>query len=146
MQDQPKGWYLTTERSPEIYPTLTASDVPKLNFDVEEVIAFPIVWCTSSFLSSLWQLRVEKKKVELIKIRSDMESKVRLLRVPRLMKTSEIISKGINYMLDSKHQISHMSAFLILFQSISHPGACEYGGLTVYSPHRCWLVKESDGS
>ena len=51
------------------------------------------------------QLRVEKKKVELIKIRSDMESKVGLLRVPRLMKTSEINSKGINYMLDSKHQI-----------------------------------------
>ena len=73
-------------------PDLSPLDILQLNFDLDEELNFPIVWCTATFLSSLWLLRSDKKKVELFKIRADMESKVRLLRESRLLKTSEILS------------------------------------------------------
>ena len=73
-------------------PNLTHHDILKLNFDVAEELCFPLVWCTATFLSSLWHLRLEKKTVELIKIRADMESKVRLLRESRLTTTSDMLS------------------------------------------------------
>ena len=46
-------------------PRITPQDVLKLNFEVDEELDFPIVWCTATFLSSLRQLRTEKKRVEL---------------------------------------------------------------------------------
>ena len=59
-------------------PNINPSDILNLNFDVQEELDFPIVWCTATFLSALWNLRTEKKRVELIKIRAEMEAQVRL--------------------------------------------------------------------
>ena len=73
-------------------PNINPSDILNLNFDVQEELDFPLVWCTASFLSALWNLRTEKKRVELIKIRAEMEAQVRLLRESRLIKTTEMIS------------------------------------------------------
>ena len=61
-------------------------NVLKLNFEIDEDFDFP-----ATFLSSLWQLRTEKKKVELFKIRTDFEAQVRLLRESRLTQTTEMI-------------------------------------------------------
>ena len=72
-------------------PRITQQDVLKLNFEVDEDLDFPIVWCTATFLSSLWQLRTEKKRVDLFKIRAELEAKVRLLRESRLTQTTEMI-------------------------------------------------------
>ena len=74
-------------------PSLTKQDILAINFQTEENLLFPLVWTTASFLSSLWQLRVEKKRVELIKIRADLEASVRLLRESRLTSTIEMLSK-----------------------------------------------------
>ena len=73
-------------------PSITTQDILQLNFDDNEEMDFPIVWCIATFLSSLWQLRADKKRVELIKIRSDMEAQVRLLRESRLTNTTDMIS------------------------------------------------------
>jgi hypothetical protein len=74
-------------------PNLSTKMILTLDYTIEEELQFPIVWTTATFLSTLWQLRVEKKKVELIKIRSEMESSCRLLRESRLAKTTEMLSQ-----------------------------------------------------
>ena len=74
-------------------PSLTKQEILAINFQTEEQLLFPLVWTTASFLSSIWQLRVEKKRVELIKIRADLEASVRLLRESRLTSTMEMLSK-----------------------------------------------------
>ena len=50
-------------------PYASESDILKINFDVDdEDLLFALVWSTASFLSSLWNLRVEKKRISLSKI------------------------------------------------------------------------------
>ena len=65
--------------------------VQLLDYETDDQHHFPLVWCTATFLSSLWNLRVEKKKVELIKIRSEMEATCRLLRETRRIVTMTIL-------------------------------------------------------
>ena len=83
--------YVLLQGLKKYIPSLTPNNILTLDFEIEEEFHFPLVWCTATFLSSLWQLRVEKKKVELIKIRSEMESSCRLLRESRRCKTSQMI-------------------------------------------------------
>ena len=77
----------------QFIPTLTASDILRLNFNSEEELNFPLVWCAATFLSSLWKLRTEKKTVELFKIRSELEANCRMLRESRLEVTSSMLSQ-----------------------------------------------------
>ena len=74
-------------------PNLTKQMILTLNFQVEEELQFPLVWTTAAFLSALWNLRTEKKRVELVRIRADMEASCRLLRESRLDRTSEMLSQ-----------------------------------------------------
>ena len=76
---------------------LTPTMVLTLDYDIEESLQFPLVWITASFLSSLWQLRQDKKKVELIKIRADLEANCRLLRESRLTSTTEVLNQIFQY-------------------------------------------------
>ena len=75
-----------------ILPNLTSAKILTLNFEATEETKFPLIWSIAHFLSSIWKLRVEKKRVELVKIRTDMEASVRLLRESRLLQTTEILS------------------------------------------------------
>ena len=74
-------------------PNLTPDKVLTLELEAVEDQQFPLVWCIASFLSTLWHLRSEKKRVELIKIRSEIEANCRLLRESRLVKTKEILAQ-----------------------------------------------------
>ena len=74
-------------------PNLTTNMILTLDFQIEEEYLFPIVWTTASFLSTVWQLRTEKKRVELMKIRSELEASCTLLRKSRLSKTLEMLTK-----------------------------------------------------
>ena len=74
-------------------PYASESDILKINFDVgDEDLLFALVWSSASFLSSLWNLRIEKKRISLSKIRTDLEASVRLLRESRLHTTIKVIS------------------------------------------------------
>ena len=73
--------------------TITPTKIISHDYEFEKEMQFAIVWVTGSFLSALWQLRVEKKRVDLIKIRSEMEANCRLLRESRLEKTTEVLAK-----------------------------------------------------
>ena len=77
----------------QLVPDITPSKILTLDFDNQEEQSFPITWTIAHFLSSLWQLRVEKKAIQLIRIRSDMEASCRLLRESRLNKTSELLNQ-----------------------------------------------------
>ena len=76
-----------------IVPNMTPTKILTLDYDCQEDLSFPITWKTAHFLSSLWQLRVEKKAIQLIRIRSDMEASCRLLRESRLAGTSDLINQ-----------------------------------------------------
>jgi hypothetical protein len=74
-------------------PNLTRNMILTLNYTVEEDLQFSMVWTTAAFLSTVWNLRIEKKKVDLIRIRAEMEASCRLLRESRLTKTTEMLSQ-----------------------------------------------------
>ena len=76
-----------------ILPNLTSAKILTLNFELTEETKFPVIWSIAHFLSSVWKLRIEKKKVELVKIITDMEASIRLLRESRLLQTTEVLSK-----------------------------------------------------
>ena len=100
-------------------PTLTKQDILTINFQTEEHLIFSLVWITASFLSSLWQLRVEKKRVELMKIRTDMEASVRLLRESRLTNTIEVLSRFVNLknMKEKSETVWKRTAWLYVFET-----------------------------
>ena len=75
-----------------ILPDLTPNKVLSLNFLPPEDLNFFFVWSIAYFLSSMWQLRTDKKKVDLIKIRTDMEASIRLLRESRLYQSTAILN------------------------------------------------------
>ena len=77
---------------------ISSYKIISLDYEFEEETQFSIVWVTGSFLSALWQLRVEKKRVDLVKIRSEMEANCRLLRESRLEKTTEILAQIFSYL------------------------------------------------
>ena len=60
-------------------PNLTPIQILTLNLDTDEDQEFSMVWSIASFLSSLWHLRQEKKRIDLVTIRSEMEATCRLL-------------------------------------------------------------------
>jgi hypothetical protein len=45
--------------------TLSSTNLLTLDFDIDEEHHFPLLWITEIFLFSIWNLRVEKKKVSL---------------------------------------------------------------------------------
>ena len=74
-------------------PNLSTARIMTLDYDFEEEQHFSIVWTTGNFLFALWKLRVEKKRVELISIRSELEANCRLLRESSLNSITEILSQ-----------------------------------------------------
>ena len=74
-------------------PDLSFDDILCLNFKVEDDHELPFVWITSTLLSSIWSLRKDKKKCDLIKARADLEAKVSLLRKTKFKQATDKISK-----------------------------------------------------
>ena len=72
-------------------PEITPSRILTLDFECQEDLIFPLTWTIAHFLSSLWQMRVAKKAIQLMKTRSEMEASCRLLQESRLHKTSEVL-------------------------------------------------------
>ena len=53
----------------------------------------PIVWVVTQFLMNIWEARVKGKMADLFKVRSDLESKVNLLRETRYNNMSLVITE-----------------------------------------------------
>ena len=74
-------------------PIPNMSKVLTLNFEMEDQMEFPLVWLTSNFLKKIWDLRKEKKRCDLFRVRADLEAKVSLLRESRFSESAIIISQ-----------------------------------------------------
>ena len=79
-------------------PNLTQTDVLTLNLEMDDPMELPSVWLISGVLQKIWDLRKEKKKCDLIRIRADLEAKVSLLRETRYKESAKIISQMLSNM------------------------------------------------
>ena len=74
-------------------PGITPSQVLRLELHVDQTKETPIIWIVTQFLMNIWQARVKGKKPDLFKVRSDLESKVNLLRETRYNNMSLMITE-----------------------------------------------------
>ena len=74
-------------------PGITPSQVLRLELHVDQTEETPIVWVVTQFLMNIWEARVKGKMADLFKVRSDLESKVNLLRETRYNNMSLVITE-----------------------------------------------------
>ena len=53
----------------------------------------PVVWIVAHFLMNIWEARVKGKMADLFRVRSDLESKVNLLRETRYNNLSLMVAE-----------------------------------------------------
>ena len=59
----------------------------------------PVIWIVAQFLMNIWEARVKGKMADLFTVRSDLESKVNLLRETRYNNMSLIITEMLDNLL-----------------------------------------------
>ena len=74
-------------------PGTTPSQVLRLELHVEQTKETPIVWIVTQFLMSIWEARVKGKMADLFRTRSELESKVNLLRETRYNNLSLMVAE-----------------------------------------------------
>jgi hypothetical protein len=79
-------------------PAISPIKILTLDYDVTESLEFPLTWITVSFLSSLWSMRTDKKKVCLFKIRSDLEANCRILQETKFQNQNILTSQVVDSM------------------------------------------------
>ena len=68
-------------------PSIDVMSALCLEIQADEELELPLVWLLSTVFLSIWTLRISKSKVQLYKVRAQLEAKVNLLRETRF-KTS----------------------------------------------------------
>ena len=61
-------------------PNQDPPNVLTLNFVMEEHMELPVVWLTTNVLQEIWNLRKEKKRCILVRVRAYLKARVSLLR------------------------------------------------------------------
>ena len=74
-------------------PGITPSQVLRLELFMDQTEVTPIIWIVTHFLMNIWEARVKGKMADLFEVRSDLESKVNLLRETRFNNMSLIITE-----------------------------------------------------
>ena len=77
-------------------PGITPSQVLRLELHVDQSIETPIVWIVAQLLMNIWEARVKGKMADLFRTRSELESKVNLLRETRYNNLSLIIAEMLD--------------------------------------------------
>ena len=84
------------EFSRKVVPNCSLEDIICLNLELANPASFPLIWSLSHVFSSVWQLRLSKKTVNLFHIRAEMEAKVNILRKSRLCEATHQIENLLN--------------------------------------------------
>ena len=71
---------------------LNPNMVLNLNFQVEEALELPMVWLTTNIVMKMWDFRKEKKRCDLVLVRTELEARVSLLKESRFREASVSIS------------------------------------------------------
>ena len=79
-------------------PGITPSQVLRLELHVDRTKETPIIWIVAQFLINIWEARVKGKMADLFRTRSDLESKVNLLRETRYNNLSLIITEMLHHL------------------------------------------------
>ena len=64
-------------------PNIEVEALLRLELDIDEEVRLPLVWLVATVFSAVWQLRLEKKQVQLFEVRAELEAKINLLRETR---------------------------------------------------------------
>ena len=79
-------------------PNSNMQDIVTLGFNLDETVAFPLIWVLSHIFNIVWQLRSSKKTINMYIIRASLEAKINILRKSRLNSRSNQIVNMINLM------------------------------------------------
>ena len=74
---------------------LQGQDVLRLQLAIEGEQELPVVWFLAAAWSTIWGYRSAGRRIELYRIRADLEAKVSLLRETRYVEAAEAISSMI---------------------------------------------------
>ena len=74
---------------------LQGQDVLRLQFAIEGEQELPVVWFLAAAWSIIWGYRSAGRRIELYRVRADLEAKVSLLRETRYVEAAEAISSMI---------------------------------------------------
>ena len=76
-----------------LVPQITTRQILLLDFSLDEMLEFPVVWTVGNFLQIIWGSRIVKKQVRLYSIRADLEARASLLRETRFGEHLEMIKE-----------------------------------------------------
>ena len=78
-----------------VVPSIEVEAVLRLELGVEEDLELPVIWMISTVFSAIWKLRTDKSRVQLYKIRAQLEAKVNLLRETRFTNSATILDEFV---------------------------------------------------
>ena len=78
-----------------VVPSIEVEAVLRLELGVEEDLELPVVWMISTVFSAIWKLRTDKSRVQLYKIRAQLEAKVNLLRETRFTNSAIVLDEFV---------------------------------------------------
>ena len=80
----------------KVVPNANFEDIRLLNLDIPDQFSFPMLWCLSNILMLVWELRINKKSIQLYNIRAEMECRINILRKTRLSWSVPMIETYLN--------------------------------------------------
>ena len=82
----------------EFAPRVGIESALRMDFDVEDDIELPLVWLIATVSLEIWKLRVDKSRVQLYDVRSQLEAKINLLRETRFTSSTILLEQFVaNY-------------------------------------------------
>ena len=82
----------------EFAPRVGIESALRMDFDVEDDIELPLVWLIATVSLEIWKLRVDKSRVQLYDVRSQLEAKINLLRETRFTSSTILLDQFVaNY-------------------------------------------------
>ena len=77
-------------------PALTPQKILTLHIEVNIHLQLPIVWTISTFLLSLWSARIDKRKVSLPAVRSEVEAACRILKESKFTNAGQVTDQLVS--------------------------------------------------
>ena len=81
-------------------PNLSTAAALRLDIEVDEELELPLVWLTAATLVSIWDQKKDSTRVQPHLTRSQLETKVNLLRETRLSNMAFLVKQLIINMFD----------------------------------------------
>ena len=80
----------------KVVPNANIEDIRLLDLDMSDQFSFPMLWWLSNILMLVWELRINKKSIQLYYIRAEMECWINILRKTRLSWSVPMIESYLN--------------------------------------------------